>query len=96
MVSSLLSEEMRQKNMEGSNTDSLIVRVRHISRDKVKFSSGKYKLKGRSKSMVQLKRRCWKCGKVGYCKSEYKSKVTEISLGSDKKHLTDKNTTLYK
>jgi hypothetical protein len=64
MVASLLSEEMRRKNMEGSTKDDLVVRGRPVERDKGKLSSRKSKSKGRSKSMAQSKRRCWKCGKV--------------------------------
>jgi hypothetical protein len=37
MVSSLLSEEMRRKKMEGSTKDSLVVRVRLVERYKGKF-----------------------------------------------------------
>jgi hypothetical protein len=50
VVASLLSEEMRWKNMEGSTKDALMVRGRPIDRDKGKFSGRKSKLKGRSKS----------------------------------------------
>jgi hypothetical protein len=52
VVSYLLSEEMRRKNMEGSNKDALVVRGRMIDRDKGKLSSRNYKLKGRYKSPV--------------------------------------------
>jgi hypothetical protein len=38
MVSSLLSEEMRRKNMEGSTKDALMVRGPLVDRDKGKFS----------------------------------------------------------
>jgi hypothetical protein len=72
VVASLLSEEMRWKNMEGSTKDALMVRGRLIDRDKGKFSGRKSKLKGRSKSPVQSMRRCWKCGKVGHYKRDCK------------------------
>jgi hypothetical protein len=39
MVASMLFEEMRQKNMEGSTKDALLVRGRLIDRGKGKFSS---------------------------------------------------------
>jgi hypothetical protein len=74
VVASLLSEEMRWKNMEGSTKDALMVRGRPIDRGKGKFSGRKSKSKGRSKSLVQSMRRCWKCGKVGHYKRDYKSK----------------------
>jgi hypothetical protein len=79
VVASLLLEEMRWKNMEGLTKDALMVRGHRLNRDKGKFSSRKSKLKGRSKSLVQSMRRCWKCGKVGHYKRDCKLKVTEIS-----------------
>jgi len=66
MVVSLLSEETRRKNMEGSTKNSLVVRGRPIYRNKGRFSSRKFKSKGIYKSPVQSIRRCWKCGKVGH------------------------------
>jgi hypothetical protein len=60
VISSLMSEEMRRKNMEGSTKDSLIVIGRPID-----LSSRKFKSKGISKSPVQPMQRCWKCSKVG-------------------------------
>jgi hypothetical protein len=92
MVASLLSEEMRRKNMEGSTKDALVVRGRPIERDKGKFSSRKFKSKGISKSLVQSTRRCWKCGEAGHYKKEFKLRAMEVSTGSDKKH----SGTLYK
>jgi hypothetical protein len=74
MVASLLLEEMRRKNMEGSNKDALVVRGRLIERDKGKFSGRKFKSKGRSKFPIQSTRRCWKCGKFGHYKKDYKSR----------------------
>jgi hypothetical protein len=43
VVSSLLSEEMRQKNMEGHSTDALFARGRSQERNKSNFSSGRSK-----------------------------------------------------
>jgi hypothetical protein len=59
-VSSLLSEEMRRKNMDGSTKVALVARARHVDRDKAKFFGRKSKSKGRSKSNVHSKRRRWK------------------------------------
>jgi hypothetical protein len=46
MVASLLSEEMRTKNIEGSTKDPLVVRGQPVDRDKGKLSSRKFKSKG--------------------------------------------------
>jgi hypothetical protein len=70
VVASLLSEEMRRKNMEGLIKDALVVRGQLVDRDKGKFSFRKSKLKGRYKSLVQSKRRCWKCSKYGDYKKD--------------------------
>jgi hypothetical protein len=95
VVSSLLSVEMRWKNMEGSTKDALMVRGRSVDKDKGKLSSRKSKSKGRSKSPVQSMRICWKCGKLGHYKRAYKSKVTQIPI-SDEKQSTKRKTTLDK
>ena len=65
LVASLFLEEMRRKNMEGLTKDALVVRGRPIEKYKGRFYGRKFKSKGRSKSPVQSKRRCWKCGKDG-------------------------------
>jgi hypothetical protein len=57
VVSSLLSEEMRRNNMEGSSNDALVVRGRTIKRDKGKLSGRKYTSKGIYKYLVQSIRR---------------------------------------
>jgi hypothetical protein len=93
VVASLLSEEMRRKNMERSTKDSLVVRGRSVDRDKGKFSGRKSKLKGRSKSPVQSTRRCWKCGKVRHYKRDCKSKAMEVSTGFNEKNSTERKTT---
>jgi hypothetical protein len=38
-------------------------------------------------------RRCWKCGKFGHYKKDYKLKVIEVSTGSDGKNSTERKTT---
>ena len=43
IVSALLSEEMRWRNMEGQNGDTLYVRGRSQNRNKNKVSSGRFK-----------------------------------------------------
>jgi hypothetical protein len=85
MVSSLLSEEMRRKNMEGSTNDELVVRGRPIDIDKGIFSGRNSKSKGRSKSSTQSMRRCWKCGKARNYKRDYNSKETVASTRPNEK-----------
>jgi hypothetical protein len=68
VVSSLLSEEMRQKNMEGQNTYVLFARGCSQERKRSKFSSGRSKSKGRSKSPRKFVKVCWRCGKEGHYK----------------------------
>jgi hypothetical protein len=63
VVSSLLSEEMRQKNMEGQRTDALFARGHSQERNGSKSSSGRSKSKGRSKSPRKFVKVCWRCGK---------------------------------
>ena len=55
IISALLSEEMRWRNMEGRNGDALSVRGRSQNRNKNKVSSG------RSKSPGKFVKVCWKC-----------------------------------
>jgi hypothetical protein len=58
VVSSLLSKEMRQKNMEGQSTDALFARGRSQERNRSKSSSGRYKYKGISKSPRKFVKLC--------------------------------------
>jgi hypothetical protein len=53
VVPSMLSEEMRRKNMEGLTKDAQVVSGQPIDRDKCRFSGRKFKSKGRSKSPAQ-------------------------------------------
>jgi hypothetical protein len=63
VVSSLLSEEMRQENMEGQSTNALFARGCSHDRNRYKSSSGISKSKGRSKSPGNFVKVCWRCGK---------------------------------
>ena len=54
IVSSLLKEEMRQKNMDSQNGDGLSAQGWSQNRNKNKASSGRYKSRGRSKSLGNL------------------------------------------
>jgi hypothetical protein len=82
VVSSLLLEEMRQKNMEGQRTNALFSRGRSQERNRSKFSSGRSKSKGRSKSPGKSVKVCWRCGKEGHYKKQCRSKV-EKKKGSE-------------
>jgi len=87
VVSSLLSEEMRRKNMEGQSTDTLFARGQSQERNISNFSSGISKYKGRSKSPRQFVRICCRCGKEGHYKKQCRSKV-EKKKGSEESHST--------
>ena len=50
VISSLLSEEMRWKNMEGHSIDALFARGHSQERNRFKFSNGRSNSKGISKS----------------------------------------------
>jgi hypothetical protein len=60
VVSSLLPEEMRRKNMEGQSIDTLFSRGHSQERNRSKFSSGR-------SNFVKV---CWRCGKQGNYKNK--------------------------
>lgn len=68
VVASILLEEMRRKNKEGSTHNALIVRGRPIDKGKGKSSSRRKKSRGksksRSKSPDKSRRRCWGCSEL--------------------------------
>jgi hypothetical protein len=68
VVSSLLSEEMRQKNMEGQRRNTLFARGCSQERNRCKSSSGRSNYKGISKSPRNFVKVCWRCGKEGHYK----------------------------
>jgi hypothetical protein len=95
MVSSLLSEEMRWKNMEGHSTDALFLRGGSQERNRSKFSSGRSKSKGRSKSPENFVKVCWRCGKEGHYKKMCRSKV-EKNKGFEESPSIEENTCFFK
>jgi hypothetical protein len=83
VVSSLLSEENRRKNMDSQSMDALSVRGHSLDRNKNNSSSGRSKSRGRSKSPRNSLRECWKCGKIGHYKKDCRSKIFERGNGSN-------------
>jgi hypothetical protein len=83
VVSSLLLEETRQKNMEGQNNYALFARGHSQERNRSKSSSGIYKSKGRFKSPRKFVKVCWRCGKQGHFKKQCISKSVDKVKGSE-------------
>jgi hypothetical protein len=92
VVASLLSEEMRQKSMDGHSTYALFVRGHSQDRNHGKSLGGRSKYTGRSKSPRKSLRKCWKCGKTGHYKKHYKSKKVDKPKGSDSTSSTEVKT----
>jgi hypothetical protein len=92
VVASLLSEDMRQKSMDGHNIDALFVRGHTQDRNPSKPSGWRSKSTGISKSLGKTLRKCWKCGKAGHYKKDCKSKKVEKPKGSDNTSFTEVKT----
>eukprot|EP00253_Pinus_taeda_P018118 PITA_18118 len=94
IVSALLMEEIRRKNMDNQNGDALSIRGRSQNRNKNKSSIGRSKSRGRSKSPEKpTKVVCWKCGKEGHFRRECKSKAPDKGKGSDDAPSSEAKTT---
>jgi hypothetical protein len=91
VVKSLLSKEMRRKNMEGQSTYTLFARGRSQERNRSKFLSGRSKSKGRYKSPRKFVKVCWRCGKEGHYKKQCRSKVQK-NKGSKESPSIEENT----
>eukprot|EP00253_Pinus_taeda_P005186 PITA_05186 len=94
IVSSLLTEEMRQKNMKRQNGDALSVQGRSQNINKNKSLSGRSISRGRSKSPGKPVKVCWKCRKEGHYKRDCKSKAPEKRKGFDDAPSAKTKTTL--
>jgi hypothetical protein len=91
VVSSLLSEEMRQKNIEGHTTYALFARGRSQERNRSTSSSEISKSKGRYKSIENFVKICGRCGKEGNYKKQCRSKI-EKKKGYKEAPFTKENT----
>jgi hypothetical protein len=92
VVASLLSKEMRQKSMDGRNTDALFVGGCTQDKNPGKPSGWRSKSTGISKSPRKSLRKCWKCGKTWHYKKDCKSKKVENPKGSDSTSSTEAKT----
>jgi hypothetical protein len=91
VVSSLLLEEMRRKNMEGQSTYALFARGRSQERNRSKSSSGISKSKGRSKFPGKFVKVCWRCGKEGNYKKQCRSKIEKKKGFEEYPSIEEKN-----
>jgi hypothetical protein len=71
--------------------NALFARGCSWERNRSKFSSGRYKSKGRSKSPINFVKVCWICGKEGHYKKQCRSKV-EKKKGSEESPSTEEKT----
>jgi hypothetical protein len=78
--------------MDGHSTDALFVRGCTQDRNPSKPLGWRSKSIGRSKSLGKSLRKCWKCGKTGHYKKDYKSKKVEKPKGSDSTSSTEVKT----
>eukprot|EP00253_Pinus_taeda_P034923 PITA_34923 len=78
ILSALLKEEMRRKNMDNQNGDTLFVRGQTQNINKNKSSSGRSKSPRKPTKVV-----CWKCGKEAHFRRECKSKAPDKGKGSE-------------
>jgi hypothetical protein len=88
VVSSLLLEEMRWKNIEGQRTDALFARGHSQERNISKSSSGRSKYKAITKYPENFVKVCWRCGKQGHYKKQHRSKI-EKKKGSKESPSTE-------
>jgi hypothetical protein len=92
VVAYFLSEEMRWKIMDGHSTYALSMRGCTQDMNLGKSLGGRSKSTGRSKSLGKNLRKCWKCGKIGHYKKDFKSKKVDNPKGSDSTSSIDTKT----
>jgi hypothetical protein len=92
VVSSVLLEEMRWKNMEIQNKYALFKRGFSQERNKNKFSRGRSKYRGRYKYPRKFIKVCWRCGKEGNYNKQCRSKNVERGKGSNDAPSTEEKT----
>eukprot|EP00253_Pinus_taeda_P030009 PITA_30009 len=78
---------MRRKNMESQNGDTLFVRGWSQNKNKNNSLTGRYKSPGK---FVKV---CWKCGKEGHYKNDYRYKTREKGNGFGDATFTEVKTT---
>ena len=82
---------MRWKVIDNHSMDALFVRGLPRDRNKNKGYVGRFKCKGRSKSLGKGIRKCWKCGKARHYKKDCRSKNVEKSKGYEDTPSTEEN-----
>jgi hypothetical protein len=92
VISSSLSKEMRWKSMDSHSKYSLFVRGCTQERNPGKPLGRRPKSIGRSKSPAKSLRKCWKCGKTGHYKKDFKAKKVEKPKGFDSTSSTEEKT----
>jgi hypothetical protein len=92
VVSSLLSEEMRWKNMEGQSTMPYL--QEDTPRKEIDLSPQVGDLNLRVDPPGKFVKVCWRCGKEGHYKKQCRSKSVERGKGSEDAPSTEEKTSM--